>query len=319
MTAFEEFKRSKSFGELGWSLLYRLVTEELAKIPALSRNSSDEVSDYVLGFLTEKGVNLSIALMAEASDEVIFGKIIRRSIKNWLIDKVRQTESGAFRRQIEGLLRNSLFEQVPSGSPGAGRWRLVGSTGAPFGDDPELLYSAARSVSVRAVRWKGTQRRAPLGTSTELSNLLVEIFRSAKGSLEISQILDVFIQRFPAALHAGTVSLETLAEEGVEVVSIEDINSSGDPERSAIETEELDDLELCALTVYETLSSLERRMVPILGKVEAVESLLGCRSSKAYLEINKLGVKIKELAGGVDDYLELFHALEDLCQRIEGS
>lgn len=317
MTAFEEFQRVRDFGELGWELLNKLVSEELAKVPALARHSSDEVSDYVIGFLTEKRAKLLVTLIAEAGDESTFGKIIRRSIKNWLIDKVRQTESGAFRRQVEGLLRSSLFDQVPSGSPGAGRWRLAGSTCAPFGGDPELLYSAARSVSVRAIQWKGTQRRSPLGSSKELANLLVAIFQAANGSLEISQIVDVFTHRFPAASYSMSVSLEALSADGMEVFSTEDTNSSGDPEGSAIDAEEMEDLSISARTVYEMLSCLERRMLPILANVEAVKLLLGCRKSKAYLEIQRLAAKIKEYAGGTGNYLELFYVLEEMCRGTE--
>lgn len=317
MSAFNEFDSRGEFGELGLQLLDTLMSQELSRFPALSRNSTDELSDYVQDFFKDRGKKLTAALKVQASDDVSFGKFIRRSINNWLIDQVRKTDLGALRRQVQDLLeKDSRFQQVSEGEPGAGRWQMAGSTDGPWGGNPAELDATAASVSVRAVRSKRTQRRPPLGNRADLLALMEAILVQAGGSLETAQIVDVFTRRFPGALQPIQVSLDTPLAGNSTTTIIADPHRTADPERSAIEAEESFDLKLCALTVHGQLEPLERKIALVLGNVTAVQALLGCGRSTAYLQIARVAELIKELAGHNYDPYAVLLAVQDLCNDI---
>src|SRR5258708_39232692 len=73
-------------------------------------------------------------LLTSASDDESVGRLLRKSLRNWLIDRVRRTSRGALRRRLTRLIsEDERFEAVPEGQPGAGRWRLAGTAGAPPG------------------------------------------------------------------------------------------------------------------------------------------------------------------------------------------
>jgi hypothetical protein len=67
-------------------------------------------------------------LVVQAVDEASMGKLLRRSIRHWLIDEVGKTSAGALRRTAEKVLANmDAFAQVPPGEAGEGRWWLAGT------------------------------------------------------------------------------------------------------------------------------------------------------------------------------------------------
>lgn len=317
VTAFHEFESRGEFGELGLQLLRTLMNQELSRFSALTQHETEDLWDYVQKFFKDRGKKLTAALKVNASDESSFGKYIRSSINNWLIDQIRKTDLGAMRRQIEELLEtNSCFHRVPEGEAGAGRWQIDGSSSGPWGGDPSQLDAVAASISIHAVRSKGSQRRPPLGSRKELVALIEAILVRAGGSLETAQIVDVFTRRFPGALRPIQVSLDTQWTEGTAAIDRADTNSFGDPERTAIEAEENFDLEHCALRVFGQLQPQERQIALVLGNVTAVQSLLGCGRSTAYLQNAKVAELIKELAGNNQDPYAVLLALQDLCHDI---
>lgn len=317
VSAFHELKETGEFGVLGLRLLGTLMTQELSRFPTLSRASADEPDDYVQEFFVDRGMGLTLALMLQASDDDSFARFTRRSIRNWLIDQVRKTALGSLYRQVESLLgADSCFQQVPNDQPGAGGWRMVGSTGGPWGGDPAALDAVAASVKVRAVRGKGTERRAPLGERLDLGSLVEAILTCAGGSLETAQIVGVFARRFPAVLDPLQVSLDDLGIGGAWISDVADRSGYRDPERRAIAAEDDFELQLCALTVFEQLSHEERQIVIAGGDIDLVRTLLGCGRSVAYTRRKKVLKLIEELAGPEEDLPAVFEAVQELCKAI---
>lgn len=70
--------------------------------------------DLVGNFVVDRIEPVTAMLLAQAVDDDSMGRLLRISIKRWLIDQARQTAVGALRRRLEELLSAvEAFEQVP--------------------------------------------------------------------------------------------------------------------------------------------------------------------------------------------------------------
>jgi hypothetical protein len=181
-------------------LLIQLTRQEVQRFPVLEPASGwtrDAVLEAVQSFFAAKGKAVTAALLAQARDTESMAKIMRRSVRNYLISEARKTPAGAVRRKIEDLLAASdEFSEVSAAQPGAGRWHLVGLPAVPWAGDLRPLVEAAYAVrGVRAVRWSGP-RRAPLASDQALLEILRAIFAAAQGSLEVAQLTAVFFAVF---------------------------------------------------------------------------------------------------------------------------
>ncbi|UVS80552.1 hypothetical protein [Actinokineospora sp. UTMC 2448] len=306
ISAFEELQVRGHFGPVGVALTQKLAREELARMPVLAGH---ELDDVVQGFFVDRLPSVTAMLMAQARDEASFGRLLRKSIRHWLIDQARKTGGGALRRSIEKILKDDAFEQVSDDEPGAGRWRLAGTDGAPFGGDLEPLVKAARGVSdVRVPKWTSDSRRPPLADHASLVAITRAVLTKAEGSLELAQLVFVFTQRFPAALDPIVVSAADVAETA-ELPS---------PEPTAEDLVIAADTELdtgcAAVAVHARLSADERTIVPVLDDVAAVRERLGLGRSRAYQMIERTRTKLVELAGTGPNAQRIVLEVIELCR-----
>ncbi|MDX6238935.1 MAG: hypothetical protein QOG10_3750 [Kribbellaceae bacterium] len=169
MSGLEELRELGYLGTQGIRAMRRIVWEELERFPQLLRSNEWaglDVGDVVQEFLVDKAKQVTAMLTAAATDEDAFGRLLRRSIRNWLIDQVRKTDRGAIRRRLEvELPAASVFEKVPEGEPGAGSWRVVGEEGPSEMPRRELIEaawtidrcSALSDLDDLGVRWRLTE------------------------------------------------------------------------------------------------------------------------------------------------------------------
>ena len=313
MSLYDEVAQAGEFGPRSYVLLLKLMSEELRRFPALGGDRLREVDDFVHQFFVDRGNGLTAGVLVEAFDDDSFGKYVRRSVRNWLIDQVRQTDVGALRRQVEDLMANHPgVEMVPSGVPGAGRWRVRGSAVGPWAGDPSELDEVAAGVAVRAVRSRGTERRPPLGSRSELEALATVILERAAGSLETAQLVDVFTRRFPGALDPITTSLDDVRERSG-VLEIADVSERSDPEAEVLAEEAQSAASRAAGIIYDQLDGWERLIVPLLTDVGSVQTILKCGRSVAYLRIKRVQQRISELSDPAVDAHALFDELVKRC------
>lgn len=283
------------------------MQEELHRFPAL-KNASVEADDFVQDFLVDRIRPLTAKLVAEATSEESVGRILRRSIRNWLIDRARETGTGPLRRSVEKVLsEEDVFEKVAKG-PGAGWWRLTGSEVAPWGDDPGVLVEAAWAVpGVRVPKWSSTSRRPPVADRPSMIAILQAVFRTAGGSLEVPLLVHVFARRFAAALDpivTSTNEQHDLAEMPTTEPAPEDLIIGDESDADAASA---------AAEILGRLSDIERAIVPLLNDSGAVRSRLGLGRSQSAQFVSRLKAKIVQLAGTGPESEQVIREVIWLC------
>ena len=287
--AFSELCELGHFGRDGLRLLTELVRQEVQRFPVLRPRAGwtrEAVLETVHSFFAEKGKAVTAAVLAQATDVELMSRILRRSVRNYLISEARKTPVGAVRRKIEELLAaGEEFAQVPSGQPGAGRWYLAGSVVTPWAGDLGPLVEAAFAVpGVRAVRWSGS-RRAPMASDRALSEVLQAVLKVALGSMEAAQLTAVFVRRFPVAVEQADATLDDERYD-LAVAPLED--------RPDIVAEVSDG----ARDVYEQMSASQRALLPHLDKpVKDHMEILGVGRTQAYEVAARLKALMRELIG----------------------
>ena len=161
----------------------------------------DAVEDLASEFFVQKVDKLTADLVTIGVTAQVVGKLMRRWVRNFLIDRARDTPLGRIRRKLEEDMLGQYpeFLRVPVGEVGAGRWYLAGQPSYPYGGDFAPLIEAAYAVpGVKAVRWSGP-RHPPLTSDASLRAIVAAVLTAAGGSLEVAQLVHVVAQRFPAA------------------------------------------------------------------------------------------------------------------------
>jgi hypothetical protein len=292
-------------GPAGLGLLLVLARQELRRFPVLEPASGwtpDAVQETVQSFLAAKGRAVTAAVLAQARDAGSMARILRRSVRNFLISEARKTPAGAVRRKIEDLLAGcGDFAQVPPGQAGAGWWHLAGGGTVPWAGDLRPLADAAYSVPcVRAVRWSGP-RRAPLASDEALLEVLRAVFGAADGSLDAAQLTAVFLRRFPVAVEHADAALDDDAYD-LAVAPLED--------RPDVVAEVTD----LGRDVHAQLSASQRALLPHLGKpAEEQMQVLGVGRTQAYEAARRLKALLCELIPGDDLRAEIALEVVRLC------
>ncbi|MEU9048629.1 MULTISPECIES: hypothetical protein [unclassified Kitasatospora] len=298
ISEFEELHHLGYLGHEGLELVYRLMREESRRFPVLAPGSGWQAEDWedLLGdFLADRVRALTADLLGRATDDASMGRILRRSIRNWLIDRARQTGLGALRRRLEAVLSSEPnFEQVPEGESGAKRWRLAGSGWAPWSGATGDLITASHAVqAVKIPKWSSTTRRAPIADKTSLVAVATAVLSAAGGSMEIAQLVAVFAARFPTVLDPVIVTT------GDEFEGFHR-DEAPTPEEVVIAAEEDLDNAVTAAEIVGMLSPEERLLVPIADQQARVQELLGCGRSQASLKVKRLREKLRQLVGEHD-------------------
>ncbi|MEU9546993.1 hypothetical protein [Streptomyces mirabilis] len=312
ISVFDELHDLGYFGPTCLSLINKLVREEVRRIPALSPSAGwqeADLEDLLYEFLADRLKPVTVNLLAQATDDDSVGRLLRVSIRHWLIDQARKTAVGALRRSLETVLSDSdTFEAVPLGEPGAGRWRLSGTAVQTWSGSPKPLIEAAHAVpNVKIPKWTSETRRAPVADRESIKAVIRAVLSTAAGSMEVAQLVDVFTARFPVALDPVVVSLPDDAGSQIAAdahVSPEEIVLARDVEARAASA---------AAEIVAMLSPQERRMVPSLNSAGEMQELLGCGRSQAYHQMARLKEKLRQLVGDGDGVRSVRSGVIRLC------
>ncbi|GAA4023992.1 hypothetical protein GCM10022247_55520 [Allokutzneria multivorans] len=314
MSAYDEIREHRRFGPLCLALTLRLLSEEVRRFPALTPEQGwqpAELEDLLGEFLVDRIKPVTANLLALATDEDSLGKLLRTSIRRWLVDRARTTAVGALRRALEKVLSTtSDFEQVPATEPGAGRWRLAGSGGAPWGGKFEHLVEAARGVpNVKIPKWSSETRRAPVADSASIAAVAKAVLAAAGGSLELGQLVVVFLARFPVVLDPVVISLDEDAGTPV------DLGDELTPEEQVVAAEQELEAAVVAAEIVGMLAPRERKIVPYLDNPRAIQALLGIGRSQAYQRAKRLKEKLAQLIGDSGDASAVAREVIWLCKN----
>jgi hypothetical protein len=268
-------------GEACIALMYALMWEETRRFTVLCPVGGwhrEAVEDLGNEFFVRKVEGLTAELTVLGVTRQIVGKVLRRWIRNFLIDLARDTPIGRIRRKLEEdvLRQYAEFCRVPDGELGAGRWYLDGQPSYPYGGEFAPLIEAAGAVpGVKPVRWSGP-RRAPMTSDASLRDIVVAVFSVAAGSLEVAQLVHVVAKRFPAAAEPEDVTVDDHTFARVTRALDRDPAAAAEIAESVSE-------------VYEQLSPSQRALVPCLdGDVATVMQVLNVGRSRAYEAVERL-------------------------------
>ena len=211
-------------------------------------------------FLADRIKPVTASLLSQATGDDSLARLLRTSIKNWLIDRARETGTGPMRRSIEKVLSTAPdFERVAAGEAGAGRWRLTDSEAEPWGGNIDDLTAAAWSVrDIRVPKWSSPTRRPPIADRESLIAVIRAVLARAEGSVETSHLVAVFANRFAAALDPLVV-LSRRRQHSIDFESV-----TPDPEDTVLAEEVALDVATAAAEIAGRLTEAERQIVPIL-------------------------------------------------------
>lgn len=294
------------------ALISKLVREEVSRFPVLTPAAGwqpADQDDLVGEFLAERLEKVTANLLALATDDAAVGRLLRKSIRNWLVDQARQTAVGAIRRSVEkALAGDSGFEKVPPREPGAGRWRLANSGAMPWSGSAADLLAAARAVpNVRIPPWSSATRRPPMADGRSIAAVIRAVLTEAAGALEVAQLVEVFVARFPAALDPAMQPLPDAVE-----YDIPD-RDTATPDEQVVAFEAEIDAAADATGIVAMLSPEERAIVRCIDDVPAIRELLYCGRSQAYHRVRRVKEKLAQLVGESDDVRAVALEVIRLC------
>ena len=304
--ACEEIQTLGRLDEACVKLLCALMAEETRRVAVLRPPGGwdrDEVEALVSEFFIKKGQRLTADLVMIGVTPAVVGKVMRRWIRNFLIDRARDTPLGRIRRKLEEdiLGKYPEFLQVPPGEEGAGRWYLAGQPSYPYGGEFTPLIEAAYAVpGVKAVRWSGP-RRPPLTSDASLRAIVAAVLTATGGSLEVAQFVHVVAQRFPAAAEPEDVTIDDDTFDRVTRME------SDDP-GFVFETGE------SISAVLDQLSPSQRALVPYLDRdINAVMEVLNVGRSRAYEAVRHLKDVLDRLLPDDETRAVVYTAVVERC------
>jgi hypothetical protein len=300
ISAFGELRAQGYLGIECLALIFQFVREEAHRFPVLAPRSGwqdADLEDLCGEFLADRIQQVTVMLLAQAGDEASMGRLLRKSIRHWLIDQARKTAVGALRRRLENVLAaEDAFEQVPAGDAGGGRWRLRSTSVSPWAGSTEDLVDAARAVpNVKVPKWSSTTRRGPVADRKSIVAVVGAVLGTAGGSLEVAQLVAVFVARFPVVLDpaVGPLPHDVDASVGLDEEGLT-------PEQQLIAVDDEVDAAVTAAEVVGMLAPWERQIVPHLDNPPAIQTVLGCGRSQAYQHARRLKEKLTQLVGDSD-------------------
>lgn len=297
------------FGPQAIVLLLKLTAEELRRFPALTASRVADAEDYAQEFFLTRGAALTTTVSLEASDDDVLGRIFRRWLRNWLVDQNTETATGALRERLEKRLdRDPRFQR----SPVQHFWFRTGESAEAATYDTSILNTVARRVQMTFYpEPPGGKRRAQLGKTGELENLLEKLLLSAQGSLHISTLVEIVANRFPHVLDPHTIYLDEGENSSME--SVADLNPS--PLTELIKEEDDVNFDLLAEAAFTQLTQEEKELVLVLDNLKAAMQLLGLKRSSASLRISRFKARLIEIAGNDSNSREVLRRLIGLCNE----
>ncbi|THV41168.1 hypothetical protein [Glycomyces buryatensis] len=304
----EELHAQRQFGPKALELLLKLAESELHRFPELQRDKSKDHVDFALEFFGKSGKALVTDVLARAEDDNAVGRMMRRYLRNRMIDKARQGPRGRLRETLRKRLeRDPRFKRVP----GTSFWQLADGPSTASKTDPNSLIQVARECRVSPVGRHGSGTSQPrLGKTGEIEALLIAVFEAAKGSLDDEKVTTVVAARLPLQVRPEHLPLGP----GDDFPS-----AAPTPEEQVIADEEAARNTLEAHRVYASLTGIERRLVPAITDPAEASKILGKKRSSTAVKIKQLKAKLVELAGDAAAARGTLGPLLELCREASSS
>jgi hypothetical protein len=304
----EELRTQRQFGPRALDLLLGLAKNELHRFPELRRDTSKDHVDFALEFFEKSGEALLTDVLARAEDDDEVGRVTRRYLRNWMIDRARQAPRGRLREALRKRLeRDPRFMRTP----GRSFWQLSDGPSTASKADPGYLIQVAGECHVTPIVQHVDAASGPrLGKTGEIEALLVAVFKAAGGSLDDETITTVVAARLPLQVQPDTLHL------GPD----DDFPSAAlTPEDQIIADEEDAQDTLEAHRIFASLTEIERRILPVITDRAEASKIFGTKRSSTAAKIKQLKAKLVELAGDAAAARGTLGPLLELCRESSGT
>jgi hypothetical protein len=308
-TILNELRTLRRFDQHAFDLLVRLTEEELHRFPGLASDPAWSHEDWAVEFFAAKGHAFAIEALIKADDDDALGAMLRRWLRNWLVDQHIRTAWGALRDRLEKRMeRDGRFRQASASH----FWCLTDGPETAGTDDVDALVVVAQRARVTFYPEPArARRRAQLGRAGELESLLAEVLTAAGGGLHISTITNVVARRSPHVLDPATQPLP-------EANDIERLAAdTPTPDRVVVELEDREAIEASVSSVFDSLSATERKLISVIDDPVAASELLEVGRSTTALRIGQLKTKLIELAGDDESARQMMEHVIGKCLAIE--
>lgn len=239
------------------------------------------VEDAAAGFLADDGTRRRLTtLRLRSHDPRSFRLQLEAAVRNWVIDQARTTNMAHIIQRIRDVMGadRERFRRVDAAA-GVRAWALDVHGDDLFSGRHGDLIDTARAVDgLRRIYWDG-ERRDPIASSNDLSQLLEVVLDAAGGPVDERLLADVVADRF--WVNAGPDSTP-VEPENTSWEALADLEPGDDP-----------DVELAAKRLFEQLDD-RTRIVLALADRDATEvgQSLGLSSESQAYEVRKQAVHV---------------------------
>lgn len=290
MSAYLELMRDGVLGSAGAQMLYDVVVavahfDRLRPLDGSQRWTQETTIEVAHDFLTDERTPRRLAaILLRATDDSSLQRLLEAAVRNYVRDRLRSTDHGAFRRKLRDVLEDDDRVRRRDEPPGEA-WVLSQTPDMdPWSGDPATFDAAAWSVDALMLRWRSRSRRDPVTDRESLVNVCVAVIEAAGRPVLTTTLTEVGMRRFSLANSPVLVDLDdepsvdgpTVTDDVVLAAEVEEILG------------QLTDAELVILVHWE-LSVRELGEVLRLGK------------SATSVRVGKLETKLTQLLGGRED------------------
>jgi hypothetical protein len=203
--AFDEIaRRGDAAGVETIALLRRLGAQETRSSsfppPEGYASWSDEAVDDLLGDMFAKnetrGRVFVLGCFAIATDQASLERLILASIRNFLIDQAKGTETGKLRRRLAALLKDDGRFLRPLIAKTIPAWALMGRATELWQGDVEQLHEAASRVRGHQILSWNVAGKTPLKNAVALTTVSYAVIHEAAGAVRDQDIAQVVARRF---------------------------------------------------------------------------------------------------------------------------
>ena len=298
MSAYLELMRDGMLGPAGAEMLYDVVAtvahfDRLRPLDGSERWTSETTIEVAHEFLTDERTPRRLtAILLRATDDTSLQRLLEAAVRNYVRDRLRSTDHGAFRRKLRDVLEGDERITRRDQPPGEA-WMLSDTPDVePFTGDPATFDAAAWSVDAPLLRWRSESRRDPVTDRDSLAEVCMSVIDAAERPVLTNTLVEVGMRRFALANSPVLIDLDdepsldgpTVADEVVTDTQAEEILS------------QLTDSERVMLVHWE-LSVRE------LGQV------LGLGKSATSVRVGRLEARLTQLLGGRGDGEAVWDAL----------
>lgn len=203
---WENLRRSGALDSAAVELFYEAVdaVRRFDRFPPPEGAGSwtaDAVAEMAHQFLYGEGGPERLAkLVATATDEASFERLVEAAVRNEFRLQARQSDTGAALRALTHAVEQDQTIVIAGATPTTRTWSLASHQGSlPYSGSVGPLIDAAYAVpEVRAARWSpDSRRRAPIAEPESLRRVLRAVLTEAGAPLSPRQMLEVVLARFP--------------------------------------------------------------------------------------------------------------------------